>query len=128
MLHLAAMAVPVVPGHPIESYVAFVSAYLASTLGLNYFAVVWAFIGAMVALTRIQKMNRTRALVYVMLSTLIGALLSTFAADWWKVQVPSAIAFMALLGGMSWQRLTAAAVLAFEHKLRGFLPTERGGL
>lgn len=110
------------PMGPVDTFVEVISAGLTSLFGLNYYAVVWAFVGALVALTRSEKMTRWRAIFYVMFSTFIGALLGTAGAEFMKITTRSVIAVMSLLGGVGWQGMIAILLKVAEGRMRAFVP------
>lgn len=112
----------IVPAGPVDAFVTVISAGLVSLFGLNYYAVVWAFVGALVALTRSDKMTRWRAIFYVMFSTFIGALLGTAGAEFMKITTRSIIAVMALLGGVGWQGMIAILLKVAEGRIRALVP------
>lgn len=105
-----------------DSYVSYASATLLALLGLNYYAFIWAFVGACVALGKTEKLSKGRAILYVMLSTAVGALLGTVAAERFEIKAASIIAIMALLGGMGWQGITAALLQSFRDRIVGAFP------
>lgn len=96
-----------------------------SLVGLNYYALVWAFVGALIALTQAERMARWKALGHVMLSMFVGALLGTSAGDFMNISQRSAVAVMSLLGGVGWQGMIAILLKISEGKLKLFLP--KGG-
>jgi hypothetical protein len=106
----------------VDVFVNFVSAALISLFGLNYYAMVWAFVGALVALTRSNKMTRTRAVFYVIFSTFIGALLGTAAAEYLALTSRSLIAVLSLLGGVGWQGMIALLLKIMEGRIRAYVP------
>lgn len=106
----------------VEGAVAQVSAGLGVLLGLNYYALVWSFWGALIPLTKTRKISGLRVIGYVLFSMLLGALLSTAAADFLHITTRSTISVMALIAGASWQSLVAILVLIAEGQLGTFLP------
>lgn len=52
---------------------AMVSTVTMAFLGVDHYSLLWGLVGALLALYQAEKMGRTRALIYVMLSTLVGA-------------------------------------------------------
>jgi hypothetical protein len=111
----------------IDGFVGVVSAALVALFGLNYYAMVWAFVGALVALTRSDKTTRTRAIFYVLFSTFIGALLGTAAAEFFGISMRSVIAIMSLLGGVGWQGMIALLLKLAEARIRTYIPPPRDG-
>lgn len=114
------MAAPAVSA--IEAFVTQISGGLGALLGLNYYAIVWAFWGALIPLTKTRRIAGLRVIGYVLFSMLLGALLSTAAADFLHITTRSTISIMALIAGASWQSLVAILVLIAEGQLGTFLP------
>lgn len=56
-----------------------ISGATLALLGVDYYSLLWALVGAMLALGQSAAMTRGRAVVYVILSTLIGAALGSAA-------------------------------------------------
>lgn len=107
---------------PVEAFVTQISSGLGILLGLNYYALVWAFFGALIPLTKTRKIEGLRIIGYVLFSSFLGALLSTAAADFLHITTRSTISVMALLAGASWQTFVAILVLIAEGHLQRFLP------
>lgn len=116
------MAAPSVAVSAVDAFVTYISAALISLFGLNYYAMVWAFIGALVALTKSAKMTRLRAVFYVIFSTFIGALLGTAAGEYFTLSSRTSIAFLSLLGGMGWQGMIAVLLQVAEGRIRAYVP------
>src|SRR3954463_16089600 len=112
---------PVAAG-AVDGFVSAVSAALIALFGLNYYAMVWAFVGALVALMKSEKTTRMRAIFYVLFSTFIGALLGTACAEFFKINLNSAISIMSLLGGVGWQGIIAILLKVAEGRLRTYIP------
>lgn len=109
----------------IEAFVAQISNGLAVLLGLNYYALVWAFFGALIPLTKVRRIEGLRVVVYVLFSALLGAILSTGAADFFKITTRSVISVMAVIAGASWQTMVALLVLIAEGQLEKFIPPRK---
>lgn len=109
----------------VEGLVTQISTGLGILLGLNYYALVWAFFGALIPLTKTRKIDGLRVIGYVLFSTMLGALLSTAAADFLHIVTRSTISIMALVAGASWQSLVAVLVLIAEGQLRTFIPPKK---
>lgn len=90
-------------GEPTSStaaVVATISAITLALLGVQYYALLWAFVGAMVALIQSASMTRGRACVYVLLSTLAGAALGQAAVAWVGSEQRALLVAASLLGGV----------------------------
>lgn len=109
----------------VDGFVGVISAALVALFGLNYYAMVWAFVGALVALTKSEKMTRLFAVIHVLLSTFIGALLGTAGGEYLGITQRSAIAVMSLLGGVGWQGIIALFLKVAEGRLKQYIPRPR---
>lgn len=107
----------------VEAWVTGISSGLSAILGLNYYALVWAFFGALIPLTQSRRFDGLTAIAYVLFSTMLGALIGTLAADLLGVTQRSAICLMAVVGGASWQSLIAIAIREAEQGFTAVLRT-----
>lgn len=106
----------------VGAFVAVLNAATLALLGVNYYAVVWAFLGSLVAMTQMERKPWMRAVLYSLLSTLMGSLLGTAGADFMGLTNKSALAFLSTVGALSWQTSLALVVKIAEGKLKSFLP------
>ena len=60
--------------------IATASTVTLAILGVDYYSLIWAMVGALLALYQAEKMGRIRSVLFVVLSTLIGAALGTVSA------------------------------------------------
>jgi hypothetical protein len=102
----------------VEAFVHQISTGLGVLLGLNYYAMVWSFFGALIPLTKTNKFPGLSAIGFVLFSMMLGALLSTFIADFMGITKSSAISLMAVVGGASWQSLIAIAIRVSEESFK----------
>lgn len=102
---------------PVDALVANVSAILLALLGVDYYAMLWAFTGALVALTQ-TNIGRGRALVYVLLSTLVGSVLGSAAIAFLGSQNRVFLALLSLVAGVGWQTFIALLLRAVEGRLK----------
>ena len=87
---------------------ALMSAFTMALFGVDYYSLLYALIGALCALSRSEQMGRGRAVLYVMLSTLIGAVIGNLAAGY-LVQQPKWVLFgLCLVGGLTAQAVASA--------------------
>lgn len=62
--------------------VATVSTATMALMGVSYYALIWAMVGAFLALYQAKGLSRWSAIAFMVLSTLVGAACGTFFADW----------------------------------------------
>jgi fructose-specific phosphotransferase system IIC component len=62
--------------------VASISAATMALLGVSYYALIWALVGALLALYQAKGMGRVSAVLFMFLSTLVGAACGTAFVDW----------------------------------------------
>jgi hypothetical protein len=48
-------------------------------LGVDYYSLIWGMVGALLALYQAERMGRVRSVIYITLSTLVGAACGTGA-------------------------------------------------
>lgn len=101
----------------VEQFVAFASNALGALLGLNYYALLYAFLGALVAVMKSEKINdRIRLVVFVIASTLVGAIMGTASAEYLLITRKSFIAMISLCCGLWWQALLAIVLTVIQAK------------
>jgi peptidoglycan/LPS O-acetylase OafA/YrhL len=108
----------------LDALVAATNAALLALLGVDYYATIWAFVGSLLALTQMQKMTRPRAVIYVLLSTLIGAALAGGAVAFLGTSHRAFTVTLGLLGGAGSQGLVALLLRGVEGRIKSLLPGE----
>lgn len=101
---------------------------LLTVLGVDYYAIIWSFLGSLVALTQTERMGRSRALLFVCLSTLVGAALGSAAFAYLGSSQPKPILLLcSVVGGFGWQLIMAALVQAVVARIKtiGGVPNEQ---
>jgi hypothetical protein len=91
---------PIEPNWP-AALIAGLSSVLLTLFGVDYYALMWGLVGACLASTR-------RALIYVALSTLIGAALGTTAVEFFRTTHRAFLITGSLVGGAGAQVLVGA--------------------
>lgn len=91
---------------------------LLTLLGVDYYAMIWAFFGSLVALTQTQRMTRGRAVLFVLLSTLVGAALGTAAFAYLAVQPKAILLVTSVVGGFGFQLILAALTQAVVARIK----------
>lgn len=102
------------------AFAATASAITSAIFGVDYFAIVWGFIGSMFALINNEPTNKLWAIAYVSLSSLIGAAIGSALHEYLAPNQPKIIliALCAIVGFGS-KRLLTSAIRGGEKKLGG---------
>lgn len=103
----------------INTAVAALSAAILALLGVDHFALIWGFVGALFSLTTAPPVGRSKALMTVALSTFIGAALGTLLADRINANaVPIVRIVAALVCAAGAQQLLPLAVQLISNRLK----------
>lgn len=111
----------------LAAFVSGASQVLLTLFGVDYYAMLWAFLGSLVALTQTQnRMGRMRALLYVFLSTMVGAALGSAAFVYLDAKPKTVLLLCSVVGGFGWQIIMAALVQAVVSRIKtlGGVPHE----
>lgn len=106
----------------LDAAVAALNAGLLAVLGVDYYATIWAFVGSLLALTQMQRMSRPRAVIYVLLSTLIGAALAGGAVIFLGTEHRATTVVLGLLGGAGSQVFVTLLLQGVAHRIKTILP------
>lgn len=99
------------------------SAITIALFGVDYYALVWGFIGAMFARGNADTMTRYRAIIYITLASCVGAAIGTgmlaLAQTMFVVtsQKPALI-FLSMAGGAGSQKLLDAVVSMITNRIQ----------
>lgn len=101
----------------LPTIVATASAATLALLGVDYYSLLWGFVGSLWAVMEAEREPWLRAIVLVALSTLLGAALG-FGAQF-IVEPPSraALIFGALLGGAGAKLIVSAGISAVVARI-----------
>lgn len=103
------------------SSAAAISAALSATtlalIGVEYFALLWGLIGALLAMGGAASMTRFRAIVYVALSTLVGAAIGHGVLAFMDSTSRPALILGSLIGGYGAQELIKRAMDAITKRI-----------
>lgn len=91
-------------------------------LGVDYYSLLWALIGALMALSRSEQMGRGKAILFVLLATLAGAVLGTFAVTQFELRARIALIGLSWVGGLVAQAF-ASAIFRAAPGLTGVVVT-----
>lgn len=108
----------------LAAFVTAASQALMTLFGVDYYAVMWAFVGSLAALTQ-AKMTMPRAVFYVFLSTMVGAALGSAAFDHLESKTKTVLLLCSVVGGFGWQIIMTALVQAVVSRIKtiGGVPT-----
>lgn len=116
------MAEPTSTAAAAATYAAAASGVTLALLGVDYYSLLWGMVGAFLALGSAGSMGRRRAIVYVVLSTIVGAAIGNAAVAFFQVSSRPLLIIGSLVGGAGAQLLVAAmlkAAIARIEKLGG---------
>lgn len=105
------------------------SAVTMAMFGVDYYSLLWGLVGAMFAASFAGSMGSGRAILYVLLSTLTGAVLGNLVTAYFQLQNRIVLIGLCLVGGLIAQAvataifkaapgLTAIAVRGIESMLK----------
>jgi uncharacterized membrane protein len=84
--------------------------------GVDYYALLYGLVGALLALPHAEAMGRARAVLFVVLSTLAGAAIGTAAALWMQ-SASKGLLFVCCLGGGIVSQAAASLLLKNLQRL-----------
>lgn len=94
-----------------------ISGLTLALLGVDYYALMWALVGALVAVTQAASMGRQRAFLFVVLSTMAGAALGGGVHDLMGGSGRPVLVLASLVGGFGAQALLGRAVAAVMRRI-----------
>lgn len=104
------MPEPIAP--TVASLAAAASTIALALFGVDYYSLLYALVGAFFALGHAEQMGRMRAVVYVTLSTLAGAVIGTAVNEYLGLKSRILLIGLCLVGGIVAQALAGALVRA----------------
>jgi hypothetical protein len=99
-----------------------VSSITLAALGVDYYSLIYGFIGALFAILHVTDavMTKGRAITYVALSTMVGAVLGNAALAMFGTSNKFILFFGCLIGGAGAQLLVAAALKAAVSRIESW--------
>lgn len=94
-----------------------ISGVTLALIGVEWYALLWSFVGALLAMGEAASMGRLRAIVYVALTTLVGAALGHGLVAVLDLHSRAILILFSLAGGAGAQRIVSAAIKAVETRL-----------
>lgn len=89
------------------------SALSLALLGVDYYSLIWGMVGAQVALFQNQeRMGRVRSVIYIALSTLVGAAVGTGTMSFFSSESRALLIVCSLVGGFGAQKIVAGLLNA----------------
>jgi len=94
----------------VAAWAATASAVTLAVIGVDYYSLLFGLVGAMFSLAHAEQMGRLRAVVYVALSALGGAVIGNLANEWMGGKSRILLIGLCLAGGIIAQAIAAAIV------------------
>ncbi len=88
------------------------SAITLALFGVDYYSLLYGFVGALLALSEAGTMGRRRAVIYVALSTLVGGAFGNAAVTFFGSTARPFLILGCLIGGAGAQLLVSALLTA----------------
>ena len=82
------------------SIAATASALSLALFGVDYYSLLYGLVGALLALGHAEQMGRARAIVYVLLSMLAGAVIGNVAVEYLQLRTRYFVIGFCLVGGL----------------------------
>lgn len=99
--------------------VAAISGVTLALFGVDYYSLLYGMVGALLALGSSPATGRVRAVVFVFLSTLIGAAVGNVAVELLASHSRALLILGSVVGGAGAQKLVAAALNAVLGRISG---------
>ena len=99
-----------------------ISSVTMAVLGVDFQSILWGVFGSMFAHGHAENMSRYKAIIYIVLASLIGAAIGTAAQAFVQFAVPSlntkaGLILGALAGGAGAQKLLDAIIAMLNRKI-----------
>jgi hypothetical protein len=101
-----------------KTWVAWLSSILLAVFGLDYYSLIYGFWGALMALVVTDPLGKWRAMLFVALSTLIGAVIGNVIVTILDSQARSYLFFGCLLGGFGAQAVLTETLKALLKRIK----------
>lgn len=109
------MAEPMTPA----AFAAAASGITLAVFGVDYYSLLYGMVGAFIALGQAGQMGRSRAVVYVVLATLVGSAIGNAAVAFFGVSNRAFLILGCVVGGAGSQLLLSALVRAALARIDG---------
>lgn len=93
------------------------SAISLALLGVDYYSLIWGMVGALLALYQAAKMGRVRSVIFVSLSTLVGAACGTGALSTFQSESRPLLIVCSLVAGFVAQLIVTALLRAGINRI-----------
>jgi hypothetical protein len=98
--------------------IAGLSSIIMTLFGVEYYALVWGLVGALLALTQIESMPIRQAVLHVTLSTLIGAALGSAGVEFFSATHRVFLIIGSLVGGAGAQILVGEIIKSLLARIK----------
>jgi len=99
------------------AFAATASGVTLALLGVDYYSLLYGMVGAFLALGSAGAMGRSRAVAYVVLSTVVGAAIGNAAVTFFAVSSRPLLILGCLVGGAGSQMLVASLIKALNSRI-----------
>jgi len=86
-------------------------------LGVDYYSLIWGMVGALLALYQAEKMGRIRSVIFISLSTLVGAACGTGALSTLQSESRPLLIVFSLVAGFGAQVVVTALLRAGINRI-----------
>lgn len=94
-----------------------ISTITLALLGVDYYSLIWSMVGTLLALYQAERMGRLRSVIFVVLSTLIGAALGSGLMDFWGSSSRPVLIAVSLVSGFGAQLIVTALLRAGINRI-----------
>jgi hypothetical protein len=86
-------------------------------LGVDYYSLIWGMVGALLALYQAEKMGRVRSVIFISLSTLVGAACGTGALHTLESTSRPLLIVLSMVAGFGAQVIVTALLRAGLNRI-----------
>lgn len=86
-------------------------------LGVDYYSLLGGMVGALLAVSHSERMDRGKAIAYVLLSTFVGAVLGSSAVEAAEAKSRTMLVFSCIIGGAGAQAFVSAMIRMVTAKI-----------
>ncbi len=98
--------------------IATASTVTLAILGVDYYSLIWAMVGTLLALYQAERMGRVRSVIYVTLSTLVGAAVGTGTMSFFTSESRGMLIVVSCVSGFGAQVIVTALLKAGVHRIK----------
>lgn len=105
------------PTFVVNAIAAGASTVTMALLGVDHYALVWGMVGALLAVYQAENLGRARSVIFVTLSTLVGAACGTGALSAISSDSRPLLIVFSLVAGFGAQVIVTRLLRAFLHRI-----------